>query len=196
MFTGIIEHIGKITAIDAAGTNLDLTIQSDITPHLKVDESIAHNGICLTVTKLLAKHAYQVSAIAETISKTTLGNWQVNDLVNLERAMILGARLDGHLVQGHVDTTAICIQALAQDGSWLYIFEIDSQYAPLIIEKGSVCINGTSLTCYNVTNNSFMVAIIPYTFEHTTIHAVKQGSLVNIEFDVIGKYILRSKVAT
>jgi riboflavin synthase len=193
MFTGIIEHLGVIDGIIKDQNNMHLTIKSDLTTALKVDESIAHNGVCLTVTKILDITTYTVTAIAETLAKTTMGNWQVGQKLNLERAMQIGARLDGHFVQGHVDTTAICTALTTDNGSWLYTFKIDERHAPLVVEKGSVCINGTSLTCYNVTNNSFMVAIIPYTYEHTTIDAVSINSFVNIEFDVIGKYILRSK---
>jgi riboflavin synthase len=193
MFTGIIEHLGVIDGIIKDQNNTHLTIKSDLTTALKVDESIAHNGVCLTITKILDSTTYTVTAIAETLAKTTMGNWQVGQKLNLERAMQIGARLDGHFVQGHVDTTAICTALTTDNGSWLYTFKIDERHAPLVVEKGSVCINGTSLTCYNVTNNSFMVAIIPYTYEHTTIDAVSINSFVNIEFDVIGKYILRSK---
>ncbi len=191
MFTGIIEYLGTIKRITPKGTNVDLLIESNLTPNLKIDESIAHNGICLTITDIYDNNTYQVTAIDETIAKTTIGSWIVGDQVNLEQAMQVGARLDGHFVQGHVDTVITCASATEQDGSWLYTFNIAPKDAALIVEKGSVCINGTSLTCFNVTSNSFTVAIIPYTYQHTTIKSIHVGSLANIEYDIIGKYILR-----
>jgi riboflavin synthase len=190
MFTGIIKNIGTITNITTSGSNKTFTIKSSLTPHLNIDESIAHNGVCLTVIAI-ENDTYQVTAIKETLDITTLGQWQLNDAVNLEQAMMLNARLDGHFVQGHVDTKAICKNILNENGSWLYTFEIDIAYKNLIIEKGSICINGTSLTCFNLTDTTFQVAIIPYTYEHTTIHLLKVNDSVNIEFDMIGKYLER-----
>ncbi|MCA6438736.1 MAG: riboflavin synthase [Sediminibacterium sp.] len=190
MFTGIIETIGEIKDIEASGTNKSFWIQSPISHELKVDQSIAHNGVCLTV-EAIADGVHKVTAIAETLAKTNLGYWQVGDKVNLERCMILGGRLDGHIVQGHVDAVATCISKTEKDGSWEYEFEYPEAFKNLVIEKGSIAVNGTSLTCFNVAANRFQVAIIPYTYEHTTISAVEPGSIVNIEFDIIGKYILR-----
>lgn len=190
MFTGIVETIGDITNIEAFGTNKSFWIQSSISHELKVDQSVAHNGACLTV-EAIADGVHKVTAIAETLAKTNLGFWQVGDKVNLERCMILGARLDGHIVQGHVDTVATCISKTVKEGSWEYVFEYPEAFKNLVIEKGSIAVNGTSLTCFNVNANRFQVAIIPYTYEHTTISGVEPGSIVNIEFDIIGKYILR-----
>lgn len=188
MFTGIIETIGEIKDIEAFGTNKSFWIQSPISHELKVDQSIAHNGACLTV-EAIADGAHKVTAIAETLAKTNLGFWQIGDKVNLERCMILGSRLDGHIVQGHVDAVATCISKTEKDGSWEYEFEYPNAFKNLVIEKGSIAVNGTSLTCFNVDTNRFQVAIIPYTYAHTTISAVEPGSIVNIEFDIIGKYI-------
>ncbi len=191
MFTGIIEAIGTITQILKEKDNLTFTVASAISDALKVDQSVAHNGVCLTVTAV-KENTHTISAIAETLQKTNLQNWKVNDSVNLERAMVLGARLDGHMVQGHVDATAICTQAQTLDGSWLYSFNFDKKFAALVIEKGSICINGTSLTCFNITDTSIQVAIIPYTFEHTIFKYLQVNDVVNIEFDLIGKYLQRS----
>lgn len=192
MFTGIIETLGTIVALSQQHQNLELTIESPITSELKVDQSVAHNGICLTVTAI-NDNRHVVCAVKETIDKTTIGQWQIGDKVNLERCMQLNGRLDGHIVQGHVDDTALCIKRTDLDQNWLFQFEIKPQFSHLIIEKGSISINGTSLTCFNVTAQTFEVTIIPYTFEHTSIAQVQEGSLVNIEFDVIGKYIARMK---
>ena len=186
MFTGIIETTGKIISKYKEHENVYLEVQSSISSELKIDQSLAHNGICLTVIKIL-DDIHTVCAVQETINKTTLGNWEANDLINLERCMQLNGRLDGHIVQGHVDGLAYL-----QD-NWNFTFQIDDKNGHLIIEKGSITINGTSLTCYHVTKNSFDVTIIPYTFEHTSIANVHENDKVNIEFDVIGKYVARMK---
>ena len=190
MFTGIIETTGIVKAIKTTGTNITFTIESKIAHELKTDQSVAHNGICLTVEQV-SKESYTITAIHETLQKTTAGQWQINEVINIERCLLANSRIDGHFVQGHVDATATCIAKKNEVGSWLYTFEFDEKFAPLLIEKGSVCINGTSLTCFNVTRKSFSVAIIPYTYSFTNIHAVQEGSLVNIEFDVFGKYMNR-----
>lgn len=190
MFTGIIEAKGVLRGrIEDAG-NLLLTFASDLASELKIDQSVAHNGICLTVVEVDAKQ-HTVCVVPETIEKTTVAEWSVGDEVNLERCVLLNARLDGHLVQGHVDTKARCIEREDKEGSWLFTFEFDSANAALVIEKGSITLNGTSLTCFNVGSNTFQVAIIPYTYHHTTINKVKVGDAVNVEFDIIGKYLVR-----
>ena len=188
MFTGIIEDLGVITHLEKEQDNLHLTLQSRITSELKIDQSLAHNGVCLTVVSL-DNDSYTVTAIQETLNKTTLSTLSVGDTVNLERAMKLGDRLDGHIVQGHVDQTAVCTDIVNQDGSWLYTFEYDASKNNMTIEKGSITVNGVSLTVVNSKKNSFSVAIIPYTYEHTNFHTFKKGSVVNLEFDVLGKYI-------
>lgn len=188
MFTGIIETLGIIKKITKDKENLHITIQSEITNELKIDQSVAHNGICLTVVAKDEK-LYTVTAIQETILKTNIGNWNVDDIVNLERAMKLGDRLDGHLVQGHVDQIGVCVGVVEQDGSWKFTFEYDKNLGNLTIEKGSITINGVSLTVVDSSVNSFSVAIIPYTFENTNFKNIKKGTIVNLEFDVIGKYI-------
>ncbi len=190
MFTGIIETLGIVTEIKKEQNNLHLTLSSSITPELKIDQSVAHNGICLTVVAI-NKTKYTVTAIGETINKTNIGNWNVNDEVNLERAMKLGDRLDGHIVQGHVDQTATCVEAYETNGSWHYTFEYDPNRSNITIEKGSITVNGVSLTVVNSEKNKFSVAIIPYTYEHTNFHNFKVGTVVNLEFDVIGKYVAR-----
>jgi riboflavin synthase len=190
MFTGIIQTLGTITAINTQNTNVTYTIQSTLSGQLQIDQSVAHNGVCLTVIACDAT-MHQVTAIAETISKTNLNTWVVGSLVNLELAMQNNARLDGHFVQGHVDASMQCLEVLDKNGSWQYTFSFDTQYAALVIEKGSICINGISLTCFAVTNNTLQVAIIPYTYEHTNIHQLSVGSTVNVEFDILGKYIAR-----
>lgn len=190
MFTGIIEALGKILSVEANETNKTFWIESNISPELKVDQSISHSGVCLTVEAIDgARH--QVTAIEETLQKTNLGSWQAGMEVNLERCLPMNGRLDGHLVQGHVDATATCLEVQDQGGSWLYRFEFPEKFAALIIEKGSICINGISLTCFNVSREHFSVAIIPYTYEHTNIKQVQTGQAVNIEFDMVGKYIAR-----
>lgn len=191
MFTGIIETLGVVEAIQTNGTNVTFTLQASIAPELKVDQSLAHDGVCLTVEKIEG-NSYQVTAIEETIRKTNLSQWKVGRKVNLERCMIMNGRLDGHIVQGHVDCTAICREVKALDGSWEYRFEFDSAFAALVIEKGSIAVNGTSLTCFQVSNNAFTVAIIPYTYEHTSIQEIAVGDRVNIEFDILGKYVQRA----
>lgn len=191
MFTGIVEQMGRVMAITEAGSNRSFWIQAAMAGLLRVDQSLAHNGVCLTV-EAVENDCYKVTAIAETLAKTTLGNWQKGTVVNLERCMQLNDRLDGHIVQGHVDAVATCLSVTEKAGSWEYSFSFDSQFATLLIEKGSVTINGTSLTVFNVTANSFTVAIIPYTYNHTTIQYLKVGDGVNIEFDVLGKYVNRA----
>tara|TARA_Y100000766_G_scaffold17578_1_gene12391 strand:- start:1583 stop:2170 length:588 start_codon:yes stop_codon:yes gene_type:complete len=190
MFTGIIESLGKITNINVDRGNIDFTIESDISQELKVDQSISHNGVCLTVTKL-SDNTHTVTAVKETLDKSSLKSFAVNDLVNLERAMKLGERLDGHLVQGHVDGVAKCIDVSVNNGSWIYKFEFDIANEMLLIEKGSVCINGVSLTVFEIVKNTFKVTIIPYTYENTSFKELKEGDLVNVEFDMIGKYLAR-----
>jgi riboflavin synthase len=190
MFTGIVETLGIISDIKKDQENIHLTIQTNITDELKIDQSVAHNGVCLTVVNLFDdKHV--VTAIKETIDKTTLGLWQIGDKVNIERAMKLGDRLDGHIVQGHVDQTAICTNIEDKDGSWEFTFEYDMTLNNITIEKGSITVNGTSLTVVNSKKDSFSVAIIPYTYENTIFHTFKIGTKVNLEFDVVGKYIAR-----
>lgn len=197
MFTGIIEHLGTVTHIVEEGTNIHITIDSPISKELKIDQSLAHSGVCLTVTAQDA-HKHTVTAIEETLLKTNLGDWTVGTKVNLERAMVAGARLDGHMVQGHVDTTGLCIGREDKDGSWLFTFQYkptpldgspNGQY--LLVDKGSVCVNGVSLTVVSPTDDTFSVAIIPYTFEHTTFQDIRVGTKVNLEFDIIGKYMAR-----
>lgn len=190
MFTGIIETTGIVKNIIQQGSNKTFWIQSPISAALSIDQSVAHNGVCLTVEEV-KDGMHRVTAIDETITKTNLGSWQENSLVNIERCMQMNGRLDGHIVQGHVDTTALCIKRIEKAGSWEFSFEIDRQFAGLIIEKGSISLNGTSLTIFNVTDTSFTVAIIPYTFEHTSIKELEVGDKVNIEFDMIGKYVQR-----
>lgn len=190
MFTGIIETIGIIKDIQLEQENLHLTIESKITNELKIDQSVAHNGICLTVVEINDKQ-YKVTAIKETIEKTTIGNWKTNDAINLERAMILGSRLDGHIVQGHVDQIGFCKDIKEADGSWYFTFNYDSALNNITIEKGSITVNGTSLTVVNSKLNEFSVAIIPYTYENTVFSTIKIGDSVNLEFDVIGKYVKR-----
>lgn len=190
MFTGIIETLGEVAKLEKEGGNLHLTIHSMLTPELKIDQSIAHNGVCLTVVSLHG-YTYTVTAIDETLKKTNLGKLAVGDKVNLERAMILGSRLDGHIVQGHVDQTGLCTSVEENNGSWFYSFEYDAAKGNTTIEKGSITIDGTSLTVVDSGENSFRVAIIPYTYEHTRFNAYKIGTVVNLEFDVIGKYVAK-----
>jgi len=197
MFTGIIETLGEIRLLENDGGNLHVTLKSSFTPELKIDQSVAHNGVCLTVVSL-GEDTYTVTAIDETLQKTNLGHLKVGEKVNLERAMILGSRLDGHIVQGHVDQTGICKGVQEKDGSWIFSFEYDASKGNPTIEKGSITIDGTSLTVVDSGTNSFSVAIIPYTYEHTRFNSYKVGTVVNLEFDVIGKYVaklLRSSLA-
>jgi len=190
MFTGIIENTGIISDISTIGTNKTFWIQSTLSSELKVDQSVSHNGVCLTV-EAIQQNTYQVTAIVETLQKTNLNSWALGTEINLERCMLMNGRLDGHIVQGHVDCTATCISVTEKNGSWEYQFNFDKRFAHLVIEKGSVSINGISLTCFEVTNDTFKVAIIPYTYNHTNIKHIQAESLVNIEFDLIGKYVSR-----
>jgi riboflavin synthase len=191
MFTGIIEAVATVKNIVQDGSNVHFIIESPIATELKVDQSVAHNGVCLTVVALMGRQ-YKVTAVAETLAKTNLGTWKTGDEVNIERSLKVGDRLDGHFVQGHVDTTATCIEKKTLDGSWLFRFRFPKQYAALVIEKGSICINGVSLTVFDVGMDEFTVTIIPYTYTHTNFHGVATSSVVNIEFDVLGKYLLRN----
>jgi riboflavin synthase len=188
MFTGIIETLGAIQDLQKDNDNLHIIVASSITNELKIDQSVAHNGVCLTVVAINGNQ-YTVTAIRETLEKTNLGDWKVGSIVNLERAMKLGDRLDGHIVQGHVDQTGICIDIIEANGSWYYTFEYNPALNNLTIEKGSITINGVSLTVVNSKKNEFSVAIIPYTYEHTNFKTFEIGTKINLEFDVIGKYV-------
>jgi riboflavin synthase len=190
MFTGIIETLGKVTNLRQEQGNLHITVASSIAQELKIDQSVAHNGVCLTVIAL-TDGTHTVTAIEETLNKTSIGHLKVGEPVNLERCMQMNARLDGHIVQGHVDQTATCTKFTELDGSWEYTFEYDATLGNVTVEKGSICVNGISLTVVNSGTNYFSVAIIPYTFEHTNLHNVREGSVVNLEFDIIGKYVAR-----
>lgn len=190
MFTGIIECRAQVLSVENSGTNRHFWIGSPVSEELKIDQSVSHNGVCLTVDQLAAGR-HRVTAIEETLRKTTLNNWEAGTTVNLERCMLLNSRLDGHIVQGHIDTTAVCIERNELAGSWEYRFQFPEHFASLVIEKGSIALNGTSLTCYHVGKDSFRVAVIPYTYEHTTINTVLEGTAVNIEFDLLGKYVQR-----
>ena len=190
MFTGIIECTGKVASVAKKGTNIRFWIESPISNELKVDQSVSHNGVCLTV-ETLGENNHCVTAIEETLKKTALGSWVAGTEVNLERCMLMNGRLDGHIVQGHVDTTAVCVERKELQGSWEYIFQFPPEFAHLVIEKGSIAVNGTSLTCFNVGRDRFTIAVIPYTFEHTNIHQTMKGTVVNIEFDILGKYVQR-----
>ena len=192
MFTGIIEAVATVVDMVKEGTNLHFWIDGDFTNELKVDQSVAHNGVCLTVVAIKG-NKYKVTAVEETLKKTSLRNWSIGDKVNIERALCVGDRLDGHFVQGHVDATGICTEKKVLDGSWLFTFGFPSEYAGLIIEKGSICINGVSLTAFNATENEVTVTIIPYTYEHTNFSSIEKDCTVNIEFDVLGKYLLRQQ---
>ncbi len=190
MFTGIIESLGLITDIKAEGSNVHFTIASSISDELKIDQSVSHNGVCLTVVALSPGH-HTVTAIEETLIRSNLGKLQIGDSVNLERAMISNGRLDGHIVQGHVDATAECTGVESRDGSWYFHFRYQLTPEHLLVDKGSICINGVSLTVVSPREDTFSVAIIPYTYEHTNFAALKPGDSVNLEFDIIGKYIAR-----
>lgn len=190
MFTGIIETLGQVASLQSEAGNLHLTIRSSISDELKIDQSVAHNGVCLTVVEV-QPGCHTVTAIAETLHKTNLSRLQPGDLVNLERCMPMNGRLDGHIVQGHVDQTAICLSVTEQEGSWIYTFQYDASKGNITVEKGSICVNGISLTVFNSTADTFSVAIIPYTYEHTNLQHVKAGEVVNLEFDIIGKYVAR-----
>ena len=190
MFTGIIETLGKVQDVRNENDNLHISVQSSITNELKIDQSVAHNGVCLTVIAI-ENDVYTVTAISETIQKTNLGDWKIGDSLNLERAMLLGSRLDGHIVQGHVDQTGICAAVREANGSWYFTFEYDANLNNITIEKGSITVNGVSLTVVDSKENEFSVAIIPYTYEHTNFKDFKVGTKINLEFDVIGKYVSR-----
>ena len=190
MFTGIIEEIGKIVRIEREQANLHLYVKSSFTNELKIDQSVAHNGVCLTVVAIDGD-VYQVTAIAETLAKTHLGSLQVGDAVNLERGMLLNTRLDGHIVQGHTDQTGTCSAIQEEAGSTRFTFEYDPSTGNVVIEKGSITVNGVSLTVVDATRDSFSVAVIPYTLAHTNLQHLQIGSIVNLEFDVIGKYVSR-----
>ena len=193
MFTGIIEELGEIVELNREQDNLHITVKSKVSKELKIDQSLAHNGVCLTVVAL-GENTHTITAIKETIDKSSIGKLNVGDKVNLERAMQLGARLDGHIVQGHVDQVAVCTEVVALEGSWVYTFSYDDTYNNLTIEKGSITVNGVSLTVVNSKEGAFSVAIIPYTYEHTNFHQIDINDTVNLEFDVIGKYVARLMV--
>lgn len=190
MFTGIIEQKGIITEIITSGTNKTFWVESAFSDQLTIDQSVAHNGVCLTVEEI-SNGKHRITAIEETLKKTNLNSWKKNTVINLERCLQMNGRLDGHIVQGHVDAVATCTGIAQKDGSWEYSFRFDPNFAALVIEKGSISLNGISLTVFNVTTNSFMVAIIPYTYEHTNMQYLKSGDGINIEFDMIGKYVSR-----
>ena len=193
MFTGIIEELGKVVKIEGDGGNIHFTIETDLANEAYIDQSISHNGVCLTIVKIEG-NKYVVTAIEETLSKTNLGELAVGKIVNLERAMLPNKRLDGHFVQGHIDTTTQCLDVEVADGSWYYTFAIPNEYAPMVVPKGSIAINGVSLTVIldkDFAINTFKVAIIPYTYEHTNFNTIEKGNMVNLEFDIFGKYVAR-----
>ena len=191
MFTGIIEELGVVKNIVKESGNIHFTVEAAMCPELKIDQSVAHNGVCLTVVSI-KDNCYTVTAIEETLSKTNLGSLGITDVVNLERCMKMDGRLDGHIVQGHVDKTAICTEVKTEDGSWVFSFEYDKNSpSEVTVEKGSITVNGTSLTVVNSKDNSFSVCIIPYTYENTCFKNIKKGDTVNLEFDIIGKYVAR-----
>lgn len=190
MFTGIIEALGTIEKVSLDKTNRTFWINSNIAPQLKIDESLCHNGVCLTIEDI-KENTYRVTAIQETIDKTNINVWKKGDIINLERSMKMNGRLDGHIVQGHVDGTANCISKKDLEGSFEYTFGFNEKDAELIIEKGSICVNGVSLTAFNVLKNTFTVAIIPYTYTHTNFQNLQENDIVNIEFDILGKYLQR-----
>jgi riboflavin synthase len=190
MFTGIVESLGEIVDINEELDNIHFTVRSEISPELKIDQSLSHSGVCLTVVDI-EKNCHTVTAVKETLDKSALKNLKKGDVFNLERAMKLGGRLDGHLVQGHVDDIAKCVDVKMNEGSWIFTFSFNEKFKNLIIEKGSICINGVSLTVFNVTNNSFDVTIIPYTYDNTNFNKINIGDIVNIEYDMIGKYLAR-----
>lgn len=191
MFTGIIESTGIIKGVTTTGSNKTFHVQSNLAPQLKVDQSISHNGVCLTVEAIISEDVYQVTAIEETLKKTNAHLWQSGTIVNLERCMQMNGRIDGHIVQGHVDTTAICTSIQNNEGSWEFVFNYPPRFAALMIEKGSVAVNGVSLTCFNVGIDCFSVAIIPYTYENTNFNQLHTNQVLNIEFDMVGKYVQR-----
>jgi len=189
MFTGIIENLAKIISINKSKSNLDITLSSSLTSEFKIDQSISHNGICLTIINIDGNN-YTVTAIEETINKTTINSWKKGDSVNLERAMKLGDRLDGHMIQGHVDQIGTCVDVITKDGSWEYAIQYEKS-ENLTVEKGSIAVNGVSLTVIDSKTNSFKVAIIPYTYEHTNFKTLRKGDLINLEFDILGKYLYK-----
>ncbi|MFT3677493.1 MAG: riboflavin synthase [Chitinophagaceae bacterium] len=190
MFTGIIEAVGRVESVSRQGSNLSFRISSPISHELKIDQSVSHNGVCLTVERT-GEGFHEVTAIEETLRKTNLGQWEAGSLINLERCLPLNGRLDGHFVQGHVDATGTCENRRKLDGSWEFSIRFPEEFAHLVIEKGSISINGISLTCFDVSKNNLSVAIIPYTWQHTMLHSLQTGHTVNLEFDLIGKYIAR-----
>jgi riboflavin synthase len=190
MFTGIIESLGKVLSVTESGTNKTIWLESSLSHELKVDQSLSHNGVCLTVEEING-NTHRVTAIEETLRKSNLGGWQPGDLVNLERCLIMNGRLDGHIVQGHVDAIGTCLKRKELEGSWEFQFEFPKKFSHLVIEKGSISLNGVSLTLFDVKKTRFSVAIIPYTFGHTNIRSILPGSIVNLEFDIIGKYVAR-----
>ncbi len=190
MFTGIIEETGIVESIKIEGSNYSFTIKSLLAKELKVDQSVSHSGVCLTIESTTEEN-YTVTAINETLQKTNVGKWQKGTLMNLERCLKFDGRLDGHIVQGHVDTTAVCTERKENNGSWEFSFYTHERFASLMIEKGSVTMNGISLTIFNVKNDGFSIAVIPYTYNHTNIHQLQKNDTVNIEFDMIGKYVNR-----
>ena len=188
MFTGIIESIAVVEKVDKKGKNIELKLSSNLSSKLRVDESLSHNGVCLTVTSC-DENFYCVTIVDESLKKSNFSNIKVGSEVNLERSLVINGRLDGHIVQGHVDDIGLCIKKVDQENSWLYTFEFSEKYSNLIIEKGSICVNGVSLTCFDVSDNKFTVAIIPHTYENTNFKFLKEGEAVNLEFDILGKYI-------
>ena len=190
MFTGIIETIGRVSNLKKDQDNLEIIIESDLSNELKIDQSVAHNGVCLTVVAV-TEGTHTVTAISETLNKSNLGKIKKGDLLNLERCMQMNGRLDGHIVQGHVDQTGICTEVIEKNGSWEYTISYDAAIGNITVEKGSICVNGISLTVVNSKENSFSVAIIPYTYEHTNMKSLGIGDIVNLEFDIIGKYVTR-----
>ena len=188
MFTGIIESVAVVEKVEKKGKNIELKLSSNLSSKLRVDESLSHNGVCLTVTSC-DENFYCVTIVDESLKKSTFSNIKVGSEVNLERSLVINGRLDGHIVQGHVDDVGMCIKKVDQENSWLYMFEFSEKYSNLIIEKGSICVNGVSLTCFDVSDNKFTVAIIPHTYENTNFKFLKEGEAVNLEFDILGKYI-------
>lgn len=191
MFTGIIEKVGRVAKVERSGGNLELYVETELASQFKIDQSVAHNGVCLTVVELFGDRTYRVTAVEETLAKTNIGDLKEGDPVNLERSMQMGARLDGHIVQGHVDQMGVCERIEELDGSWKFTFSYDPSLGNVTVEKGSITVNGTSLTVVDSVEGGFSVAVIPYTFEHTVFHAMKAGDRINLEFDVIGKYVAR-----
>lgn len=189
MFTGIIEQLGKVIKLEKEQTNLHITVEANFTNELQIDQSVAHNGVCLTVVKK-EENTYTVTAIDETLQKSNIGSLELNSLINLERCTQIGHRLDGHIVQGHVDQIGTCVSVENSEGSWIYTFEYEDK-GNITVEKGSVTINGVSLTVFNSKDNQFSVAIIPYTHEHTNFHTLIEGTIVNLEFDIVGKYVTK-----